>query len=226
MLLKNMIVDSFGVMFRNKISLFVLYLYVLLSYVFIYSNGANDYTSMYSLNLFVAFAISAIGCKESGLKLLRFDFQFRMTFVYLTLLLIHQLTTVTTDFLNQDNSYLNEVVSGILVFLGYHFDSEVAYKVIVGIVLESVFYCLLSPLMYLFASLRFAFKKILSLSISRLFLGIILFVVTGFVFAVFGLIALHMISLYVYIPIFSLYNIILVVLAYVVGKNSFVKDES
>ncbi len=98
-----------------------------------------------------------------------------------------------------------------------------SYEGALEIAVGSLLYGLFSSLIYSFSSLCFSFKKIFSISILNLLLGTIFLVVNGIVFGVAGLLVQLKTDLYLYSPFFAIHHLMLIVLSYVVGKNSFVE---
>jgi len=61
----------------------------------------------------------------------------------------------------------------------------------------------------------------MSISISKLMMGAVALFASSIVFAIVALIGMSMVNIYIYSSALSVYYIILTVLSYVVGKNSF-----
>ncbi len=95
---------------------FLVFVYIFFICQMVYLNiyGATDYASFYTSDLFIAFALSCIACKDMGLKVIRFDFQFRMTFVYLTLLFISWMTIMSSSLINNYITEFKELLSSFL----------------------------------------------------------------------------------------------------------------
>lgn len=227
MFIKKLIKESVGVIIRNITPLLIIYLYIIFCFLSIHYDGFNDYTSMYTLNLFVAFILSCIGCRENNLKIVRFDFQFRMAFSYLILLLIYELHMLSLSKVNIYFPKFIETVYSIAISISPDMDYAFFYKGSLGVFFESLIYGLLSPLLYLLVSFCFSIKNILSISITKLLIGNILFLINGISFASLALpicMTDNQIGLYLYVLAIATYHMILVVLTYVVGKNSFAEN--
>ncbi|MFW5500459.1 MULTISPECIES: hypothetical protein [unclassified Maridesulfovibrio] len=200
----------------------VYFVYIAMSVFFV---GVTEYASVYTSSLFVSFALSCIACRDLGLKIIRFDFQFRMAFVYLTLLLINKLALMSASTI--DNSFIEvkEATSTFILSFFPDIQYELSYKGSLGIIMESLFYGFFSPLIYSFACLCFSLKKILTVSVFNLLLGTLLLTINGIIFGALGLLAQVKPELY-FAPFFAINFLMLIVLSYVVGKNSFAETEN
>lgn len=226
MILKRMISDIKYAIIKGYPFLIFTYIYFVYTMIYIFFYEATDYASIYTSNLFISFALSCIACKDKGLKIIKFDFQFRMTFVYLTLLLISELTIISASIIDNSIIGFKETISNFVLNLFPDMQHELSYEGPLEILIESLFYGLFSPLIYSFACLCFSLKKILSISIVNLLLGTLLFAVNGIVFGVLGLLVQVETDLYFYSPFFAINFLVLIVLSYVVGKNSFAENDS
>jgi len=220
MILKRILYDIKSAIIKGYPFLICVYVYYVCSSLYLFFNEVTDYVSVYTSSLFVSFALCCIACRDMNLKIVRFDFQFRMTFVYLVLLLISWFTISVAPLLDGYNGF-KEVVSDLFYTLFPNMQYELVFKYSLELVVESLFYGLLCPLIYLFATLSFNFKKLMSFSFLNWMLGVVLITFNGVVFGVIGLLVQLKTNLYLYTPIFSVECITLIVLSYVVGKNSF-----
>ncbi|WP_319759245.1 hypothetical protein [Maridesulfovibrio sp.] len=221
MILKQIFYDIKSAIVKGFLSLLLVYIYFVSIITFSFFNGITDYASVYTSSLFVSFALSCIACRDMNLKIIRFDFQFRMTFVYLTLLLICWLTIMVASLININIINFKEYVSSFILDIYPNMQYELSFKGPIEVVMESMFYGLFSPFIYLFASLSFSFKKIMHLSVFNWFVGSVLLTVNGVFFGVLTLFVQVESELYLYSPFFVLNYIMLIILSYAAGKNSF-----
>ncbi|TIH13005.1 hypothetical protein D0S45_15895 [Marinifilum sp. JC120] len=201
------------------------YVYFICISMSVFFVGITEYASVYTSSLFISFALSCIACKDLNLKIIRFDFQFRMTFVYLTLLMINKLSFMAASIIDSNIIELKDAISVYILSFFPDIQYELSYKGSLSIIMESLFYGFFSPVIYSFACLSFSLKKILSVSVVNLLSGNLLLVANGTVFGILGLLAQVKPGLY-FAPLFAVNFLILIILSYVVGKNSFIEDNS
>lgn len=217
--LKKVKNDFKAILHRDYAFLVIVYAYFMFNFISCFFGHITDYITPYTSCLVVSFVLSCIGCRDSGLKIFRFDFQFRMTFAYLTLLLATELAASSSWYMIDENFFnLKLHVFEMLSMLNHDY---LGYEGFVYILIEPFFYALSSPFVYMSACLCFSFKKIMSISISKLMMGAVALFASSIVFAIVALIGMSMVNIYIYSSALSVYYIILTVLSYAVGKNSF-----
>lgn len=142
-----------------------------------------------------------------------------MTFAYLTLLLETELAASSSWYMIDENFFnLKLHVFEMLSMLNRGY---LNYEGFVCILIEPFFYTLSSPFIYMFACLCFSLKKMMSISIIKLTMGMVILFVNSIIFSIVALIGMSIVNIYIYASALSVYYIILTVLSYAVGKNSF-----
>ncbi|MFW5500060.1 MULTISPECIES: hypothetical protein [unclassified Maridesulfovibrio] len=217
--LKKVKNDFKAILHRDYAFLVIVYAYFMFNFISCFFGHITDYISPYTSCLVVSFVLSCIGCRDSGLKIFRFDFQFRMTFAYLTLLLETELAASSSWYMIDENFFnLKLHVFEMLSMLNRGY---LNYEGFVCILIEPFFYTLSSPFIYMFACLCFSLKKMMSISIIKLTMGMVILFVNSIIFSIVALIGMSIVNIYIYASALSVYYIILTVLSYAVGKNSF-----
>ncbi|SMF23516.1 hypothetical protein [Desulfovibrio gilichinskyi] len=215
--LKNIFPDFKNIVAKNYITLLIFCLYLAASYL----NRDSGYGEYYFSCLAISLVLVRIGVKEMDIKFLRFNALFRVVLVYFILLLVTKLSIKITTLMNYNlislKSYIEILILKIRPEIDYKFYFDGPFFAIA----EAFLYSLISPFIYCLVCRSFSFKKIFSISTKEFLLGIMVFVFIGMTLAVFILSTFGLFDSYIYIPIFSLYYVVLTVLCYVVGKNSF-----
>jgi len=145
-----------------------------------------------------------------------------MTFAYLTLLFATELAARSSWYMI-DGNFFNFKLH-VFEMLSMLNPGHLNYEGFVYILIEPFFYTLSSPFVYMLACLCFSLKKMMSISIIKLMMGMVILFANSIIFSIVALIGLSMVNIYIYASTLSVYYIILTVLSYVVGKNSFVDN--